>query len=99
MSLKNKHYDPEFRQKAIRLALTSSQPISTTAKDLGIKETTLYYWVKDSRKKEAASRGSEDSNAVDAYSEMARLRKENARLREEREILKKAAAFFAKESN
>lgn len=99
MSLINKHYDPEFRSKAIRLALSSSQPISTTAKELGIKETTLYYWIKDNRKKEASSKNPKESAAVDVYSEMARLRKENARLREEREILKKAAAFFAKESN
>ena len=99
MSLKYKQYDPKFRQKAIRLALSSSQPISTTAKELGIKGTTLYFWIKDSRKKEMASKDPKDSNAVDVYTEMARLRKENARLREEREILKKAAAFFAKESN
>ncbi len=99
MNVKSKRYDPEFRQKAIRLALSSSQPISTTAKELGIKETTLYYWVTDSRKKEIPSKDPKDPNVVDVYAEMARLRKENARLREEREILKKAAAFFAKESN
>ena len=76
------------------MTLTSSQPYSKTARDLGIKEATLYYWIKKSKKKaptitdEAGKQG----NLVD---ELNHLRKENARLKEEREILKKAAIFFA----
>jgi transposase len=95
MGAKLKRFDKEFREKAIKLALSSSQPMYQTAKDLGIKEATLYSWVKNKRNADIETHGEEGKNFHD---ELARLRKENARLKEEREILKKAAAFFAKES-
>ena len=87
-------YGKTFTEESICLALTSSQPYSKTACDLGTKEATLYCWIKQSKDKaptitdEAGKQG----NLVD---ELNRLRKENARLKEEREILKKAAIFFA----
>jgi len=96
MGTKIKYYDKAFKEKAIKLALTSSQPISKTAKELGLKETTLYFWVKSNRNQYVEEHGAEGKNVLD---ELAKLRKENARLKEEREILKKAAVFFAKESH
>ena len=88
-------YDISFKQEAIRLALSSSKPICETARDLGIKESTLYNWISKEKRKPSSSGDSSDLNLVD---ELNKLRKENARLKEEREILKKAAKFFAKES-
>ena len=87
-------YDKTFREESIRLALTSSQPYSKTARDLGIKEATLYYWIKQSKNK-AVNITDETGKQANLVDELNRLRKENARLKEEREILKKAAIFFA----
>ena len=89
------NYDISFRQEAIRLALSSSKPIRETARDLGIKESTLYNWISKEKQKATSPSDIGESNLVD---ELNKLRKENARLKEEREILKKAAKFFAKES-
>lgn len=89
-------YTKEFKQAAIRLALTSSQPIVQTARDLGITEASLYQWVNQA--KEALPSPEAGGNEPNLMEELNRLRKENARLKEEREILKKAATFFAKES-
>ena len=89
--------DQSFKAEAVRLALTGDKTIAQTARDLGVNESTLYNWI--SKTKRSGSRPSGVTlgtpNLVD---ELNRLRKENARLKEEREILKKAAAFFAKES-
>jgi transposase len=93
---KLKRYDKEFKAKAIKLALSSPQSISQIAEELGVKAATLYSWVKNKKNTDIETHGEEGKNFHD---ELARLRKENARLREEREILKKAAAFFAKESH
>lgn len=92
-----KHHDQSFREEAVRLALTSSQPYSKTARDLGIKETTLYHWIRMSKDK-APIVADETGNQTNLIDELNRLRKENTRLKEEREILKKATVFFAKES-
>jgi transposase len=88
--------DKEFKNEAVRLALTSSQPITKTARDLGIKATTLYNWV-SSAKDKAPVISDGQGDQTNLVEELNRLRKENARLKEEREILKKATAFFAKE--
>lgn len=90
-------YDKSFQEEAVRLALTSPQPYSKTARDLGIKETTLYHWIRV-RKEQAPTITDETGNQTNLVEEVNRLRKENARLKEEREILKKATAFFAKEA-
>lgn len=95
MGTKLKSYDKEFKERAIKLALTSSQSILKTAKELGMNEATLYSWVKSNRNAYVEQHG---DSGKEVFDELAKLRKENARLREEREILKKAAAFFAKEA-
>jgi len=89
--------DKEFKNEAVRLALTSSQPVTKTARDLGIKAATLYSWVSSAKDKvQVISDG--QGNQTNLVDELNRLRKENARLKEEREILKKATVFFAKEA-
>lgn len=90
-------YDKTFKDEALRLALSSPQPIAKTARDLGIKESLLYSWVSEEKNKNQTF-ADESGNQTNLIEELNRLRKENARLKEEREILKKATAFFAKES-
>lgn len=87
--------DKAFREEAVRLALSSAQPYAKTARDLGIKETSLYTWI--SQHKNEAKQNPTKKEDVDLLSEIRRLQKENMRLKEEREILKKAAKFFANE--
>ncbi len=89
--------DKEFKHEAIRLALTSSQPIAKTARDLGIKATTLYSWISSEKDKSPVISDAQ-GNQTNLIEELNRLRKENTSLKEEREILKKATVFFAKEA-
>lgn len=88
-------YDKSFKDEAVRLALTSTQPIAQTARDLGIKDGCLYNWI--ARAKEDGSATDDFGSGLNLTEELNRLRKENARLKEEREILKKFATFCARE--
>ena len=90
-------HDKQYKEEAVRLAVTSPQPISKTARDLGIKPATLYSWVSSAKDKSPVIT-EENGNQTNVIEELNRLRKEVARLKEEREILKKATAFFAKEA-
>ena len=76
-------YSPECREQAVELVRGAGKTIAEVARDLSINDTTLGNWV-------------EADNAERA--ELTRLRRENAKLKVEREILKKAAAFFVTES-
>jgi transposase len=92
---KPKTYTAEFKVSAVKLAVESGRPMSQTAKELGLSKDTLYGWVRQSQ----GTRPSGPEPAVNAehlYEELKRLRRENAILREERDILKKATAYFAK---
>lgn len=84
----------EFRREAIRLALTSGRTRREVADDLGIGLSTLTRWL-------SQSRGNREPVEIqgDLHAELQRLRKENALLKQERDILKKAAAFFAREGS
>ena len=86
--------DELFRKEAVKLALRSQQSHSQTARDLGIKAGTLYHWIS----KYKSETGCLEVKEVNLLAENRRLQKENLRLKEEREILKKAAKFFANES-
>jgi transposase len=87
-------YDPEFRTRAIELVRTRGLPRAQVARDLGINVETLRLWVKQAE----IDAGRREGLATDERSELTRLRREVAVLKEEREILKKAARFFAIES-
>jgi transposase len=87
-------YPPEFRAEAVRLVRDGGRKISVAAKDLGVSAESLRSWVKQ----DALDSGQrKDGLTTDERKELVRLRRENRDLREDREILKKAAAFFAKE--
>ena len=90
-------YVKAFREEAVRLALSSEEPICKTAENLGIKDNTLYNWISQAKRKAVTIKddSGQDTNLVE---ELTRLRKENIRLKEERDILKKATAFFAKDA-
>ncbi len=89
-------YTEEFRRSSAQLAVDSKQPISTTAEELGVHVTTVHGWVK---KYYPHSPQAESSSADDSVlDELKRLRRENNKLRQERDILKKAAAYFASET-
>ena len=92
----NSKYSSQFKQDAVKLAVESDQSISQTAKDSGVNGNTLYTWIKKYRQvKPSVNKGSGENHP---YEELKRLRRENAQLKEERDILKKAAAYFAKNS-
>ncbi|KAF0146810.1 MAG: transposase [bacterium] len=84
----------EFKREAVRLVESSGRTIRQVADDLGIGKSTLGEWLTKHREAELLSGPHEDT-----AKELARLRKENEILRAERDLLKKATAFFAKETS
>jgi transposase len=110
MRVTRKVYTEEFRQDAVRLLKTTDRPFKKVAEDLGVSEFTLRQWYKQAvvpkksrkqRKAEAAKFHGEETpehKLARLERENVALQKENDSLRMDREILKKAAAFFAKES-
>ena len=89
-----RQFDEDFKAQAVRLVLDEGKTVGAVARDLDLTETALREWVKRAR----ADRTNGRTGLTTAErEELARLRKETRILREEREILKKAAAFFANE--
>jgi transposase len=83
---KIKTYSAEFRESSVKLALESEKPIAQTARDLGVNANTLHTWInKYSQPKELHKTVRTDEHL---YEELKRLKKENARLIEERDLLK-----------
>ena len=91
-------YTREFKLEAVRLLREGEKPASQVAMALGVRRTLLYRW-RDAyaARGEAAFSGTPGPKPSAASNEVARLKRELAAVREEREILKKAAAYFAKE--
>lgn len=89
-------YSAKFRESAVKLAVEGDQPISQTAEDLGINKNTLHTWI--SKLHKGSQPKAKQVNDEHIHDELKRLRKDVKRLTEERDILKKAAAYFAKES-
>ena len=88
-----RRFDEEFKAQAVRLVLDEGKSVGSVARDLDLTETALREWVKRAR----ADRTHGKTGLTTAErEELTRLRRENRILQEEREILKKAAAFFAK---
>jgi len=88
-------YPPEFKAEAVRLVGSSDRSLSRLAKALGVADQTLRNWVRHAE----IDDGVRDGLAPHEREELRHLRREVRTLRQEREILKKAAAFFAKESD
>ena len=87
-------YPPEFRQRAVRLTKEPGASVKGVARDLGVSYESLRHWISQSE----IDAGNRQGLTTEDLEELRRLRRENKILREEREILKKAAAFFATEN-
>ena len=90
-----KRYSREFKLEAVRMANESGKPVAEVARELDISVHHLYRWRDEARKQgEQVFPGHGNANSQD---ELTKLRRENTRLREERDILKKSLIFFAKD--
>lgn len=91
--MSQKRYSREFKVSAVKLVQQKGYSVVQVAKDLGVDASSIRYWIK----RLSHEAGLEPSGAGEMAAELRRLRQENKRLLEERDILKKAAVFFAKE--
>jgi len=97
MTTKKKSYSKQFKIDAVKLVTEHGYKISEAARNLDIHPNVLWHW-KNQFKTDSDQAFPGKGHTTPEREELNRLRKENERLRMEREILKKAAAFFAKES-
>ena len=93
MTVQRRQFTQEFKDSAVKLVTEQGYKVSEAARNLDIGVSVLRRW-----KAEAEAAQQDNGATADLKAELARLKKENHRLTLEREILKKAAAFFAKES-
>ena len=88
-----RRFTPEFKARTVELVRSSGKPIAQVCRELDLTETAVRRWVDQAR----IDAGEREGLTSQEREELARLRKENRVLREEREILRKAAAFFARQ--
>jgi transposase len=93
--LKRRKYTEEFKSEAVRLVQESGKPVAKVARELGIADNLLYRWRAEEHS--AASLGTTRGALKADAEELVRLRRENELLRKERDFLKSAAAYFARE--
>ena len=96
--VKRKRFAKEFKQEAVRLLETDPRSGDEIAQDLGIERGMLYRWRRELGVTPAVVASVNQALSPDEREELRRLRREVEKLRMEREILKKATAFFVKES-
>ena len=90
-----REFTEEFKRDAVELVRTSGRPIAHIAAELGIYDSTLGNWVRQDR----IDRGEQDGLTSDEQTRLAELERENARLRMERDLLKRTVAFWVKETS
>ena len=93
---KRRHFTPEYKAEVVRLARTSGKTAGRIARELDLTETAVRDWIKQADVDAGNAPNGELTTAE--REELARLRRENKVLQMEREILRKATAFFAKET-
>ncbi len=91
-------YTREFRQEAVKLVSEEKLSLPEAARRLSLAPSTLAYWVKAYKEGKLGDIGKAQRPLTEIEMELARVKKENSELKMERDILKKAAAYFARES-
>ena len=91
-------YTAEFRDAAVKQVLEGGRSIASVARSLEMSSKSLANWVYHARKGEAIVKRALAQPVSEVEAELSRLRQENAKLKLEKEILKKSAAYFARES-
>ena len=91
-----RQFTDAFKSEAVRLTRESGRPVAQVARELGISDNVLYRW--QSEQQQVESQGRTRQAVRVEQDELTRLRRENETLRTERDFLKRAAAFFARES-
>ena len=91
-----RQFTDAFKSEAVLLTLESGRPVAQVARELGISDTVLYRWRNEERQVESQGRTRQAVRA--GLDELTRLKRENETLRKERDFLRRAAAFFARES-
>jgi transposase len=94
---KRRKFSEEFKAEAVRYVQENKKPVATAARELDLTESALARWV--TQADVDAGRGAPGALTTEERKELSRLRREVQELRMEREILKKATAFFAKENH
>ncbi len=97
-SVPNRQYTDEFREDAVNQVIEGGRPMRQVARSLEISAGTLGNWVAEAKTGRQRSKRAPGKPVDELEAEVSRLRQEVARLKLEKEILKKAAAYFAKES-
>jgi len=97
-TIPNRQYTQEFQEAAVKQVLDGGRSHAEVARSLEMSDKTLGNWVRRARRGQARARQGSVSEVTDVQAELSRLRAENAQLKLDKEILKKAAAYFARES-
>jgi transposase len=93
----NAYYTKELREEAVKLVTEQGLTIPDVGRRLSIPKSTISYWVKEERKGKLSLVGSSKKTLTETEMEMARIRRELVQVKMERDFLRKAAAYFAKE--
>ena len=97
-TIPNRQYTREFREAAVNQVLDGGRSVVEVARSLEMSDKTLSNWVRRVRRGQPFSRRGQLPEVTDVQAELTRLRTENAQLKQDKDILKKAAAYFVRES-
>jgi len=97
-TIPNRQYTGEFQEAAVQQVLAGGRSVAEVARSLEMSDKTLSNWVRRVRRGASLSRRGPTPEVTDVQAELSRLRAENAQLKLDKDILKKAAAYFVSES-